>query len=213
MKYIISLFFLIAVSNGVHSLFSPLEIIGSVDRIPGVRVFSEMLRKNCHKDDTEFKEKIDNMQKCYLGLSGKETLCGIIRNHLRNCSQPVVDELEKCVEARFHDLPQFAVEVIDSTADYLCKSKGEKIIELLHPCLTSMGYRRGNVCLKSFKQKLENIENDTTSTNVKIDLCKSLETSKACFLQEFKNICKNDVTMSAATGFYDAVITRPCKHV
>lgn len=42
---------------------------------------------------------------------------------------------------------------------------------------------------------------------------RSLETTKSCILKDFKKVCHNEITLESVIGVYDAVITKPCKHI
>lgn len=68
------------------------------------------------------------MIKCYTDYKGKDTVCGTIKVSLDNCTQPLVTAFESCVDAKYQDVPKFIVEIAKSATEYICKSKGEKLI-------------------------------------------------------------------------------------
>ncbi|KAK9890729.1 hypothetical protein WA026_012077 [Henosepilachna vigintioctopunctata] len=180
--------------------------------IPLVKTVSQMMRKNCRNKNTEFKENLKFMERCYLNIKGKESFCNLFQNNLEKCTGPFVDTLENCVETKYHDIPKFGVNVVNVTADYLCKSKVEKIVEILHPCLHKIVLEKSKVCLSELREVLVNIDKENNLTNIKTNICKSLENTKTCFLADFENNCKNKVTLVSAVGLYDAIVTKPCKH-
>ncbi|XP_044753690.1 uncharacterized protein LOC123313060 [Coccinella septempunctata] len=212
MRFLILSVLLLGVYQEVSAQYSPVELLRALNEIRVISVISNKIGTSCKNKD-DFKQKTEDMLQCYMSFKGKETVCGTVKNSLENCTQPLVTSFESCVDPKYHDIPKFIVEIAKSAADYACKTKGEKLIELLHPCVTKLTFKKSDVCLKSFKQKIENIENDKDITNVKTDLCKSLETTKACILKDFKNVCHNDFTLDAVVGVYDAIITKPCKHI
>ncbi|KAK9890730.1 hypothetical protein WA026_012078 [Henosepilachna vigintioctopunctata] len=214
MKYLGVIIFSFAVCQVMGFVSEPYDLLSATFHTPAMRAITKMLRSKCQNKTVELEEKIKGLKDCYLEIKETETICSVMKDRLTRCLNPLADFMHKCVEStKYADVPQFTLEIFNSVTNYVCQTKGEKLIELLHPCLVTLGYEKHRMCMKSFEQKLSNIEKDDTIKNVKTDICKSLEKTKTCFLREFKSVCHNDVTLNSAVGFYDAVITKPCKHI
>ncbi|XP_057669967.1 uncharacterized protein LOC130902127 [Diorhabda carinulata] len=132
----------------------------------------------------------------------EETVCSGIKNHLEECTQPIVAVLEDCLPEKSKELPRFTVKTAVELSNYICKSDGEHIFELSNPCIMDQNFRL-NRCILKTRSRLQQYVNSTPS---KSEICEFIKSMRQCFKRHVDLSCNNVITRDSFIGLFDAVI-------
>ncbi|XP_049823186.1 uncharacterized protein LOC109597149 isoform X1 [Aethina tumida] len=180
-----------------------------------LRMGVKKLNPNCTQNYEYFENAGKKVKKCVVDVMTFETntICGIARAHYQKCSEPLINAIAGCVDREYRDVPSFILNTIDSIINFVCKSKGKHLFELMNPCFWRTEDDSLKTCEKLVNDKIGHwlFVDDLDDPYTVTDICGFFDSVKDCFYNHLRGGCKNVVTLEAFGGLYEA-LSKECKN-